>query len=364
MEGIKGSVNAQFWSGKRVFLTGHTGFKGSWLSLWLYEMGAVVKGYALAPNTQPTLFEEARVGELIESELADIRDFETLQKAMLDFNPDILIHMAAQPLVRLSYEEPLETYAINVMGTANVLQAARSCTHLKAIVSVTTDKCYENKEWPWGYREYEPMGGHDPYSSSKGCAELVTAAFRKSYFCETNTANLASARAGNVIGGGDWAADRLIPDILKAFENGKPVVIRNPLSTRPWQHVLEPLSGYLVLAQALCTDNGDRFAEGWNFGPKDEDCKPVNWILNKMVEKWEGKASWELDQNNNPHEAGFLKLDCSKAQNQLKWSPNWNLEITLTKIVTWHQAWLNNEDVQLACFNEIAAYTQENENKY
>lgn len=353
---LTGKVSPEFWKGKRVFLTGHTGFKGSWLSLWLYQMGAVVKGFALAPNTKPALFEEARVGELLESEVGDIREFATLRKSLVDFDPDILIHMAAQPLVRLSYEEPLETYATNVMGTANVLQAARACVNIKAIVSVTTDKCYENKEWPWGYRENEPMGGHDPYSSSKGCAELVTSAFRRSYFYWEDTPNLASARAGNVIGGGDWAADRLIPDILKAFEDEEPVVIRNPLSTRPWQHVLEPLSGYLVLAQALYTTEGNQVAEGWNFGPKDEDCKPVNWILDKMVQKWDGKASWELDKNNNPHEAGFLKLDCSKAQSILKWKPTWDLETTLTKIVAWHQAWLNKEDMQQACLDEIVSY--------
>ena len=353
---LTGTVKPDFWKGKRVFLTGHTGFKGSWLAVWLSELGAHVKGFALEPNTKPALFEEARVADLIESELGDIRDYEVLKTAMQSFNPDILIHMAAQPLVRLSYEEPLETYATNVMGTANVLQAARSCSNLKAVVSVTTDKCYENREWPWGYRENEAMGGHDPYSSSKGCAELVTAAFRRSYFYLPGTANVASARAGNVIGGGDWAEDRLIPDILRAFEKGKPVVIRNPLSTRPWQHVLEPLSGYLVLAQALYEAEED-FAEGWNFGPRDEDCQAVGQILDQMVNRWEGKASWELDTQANPHEAGFLKLDCSKAKARLKWQPQWTLAETLEKIVHWHQAWFDGADVQKLCKNEIANYT-------
>ena len=267
--------------------------------------------------------------------------------------------MAAQPLVRLSYKEPIETYSTNVMGTVNVLESARSCLSLKAIVSVTTDKCYENKEWVWGYRENEAMGGHDPYSSSKGCAELVTAAYRNSFFNDESTASIASARAGNVIGGGDWADDRLIPDILKAFENFKPVVIRNPLATRPWQHVLEPLSGYLVLAQNLYNENeGSKFSEAWNFGPKEDDCKPVNWILDKMVEFWGDDANWELDKNNNPHEAGYLKLDCSKAAAHLKWQPKWSLEQTLKLIVNWHQAWKAGDNMKEACLNEIASYTK------
>jgi CDP-glucose 4,6-dehydratase len=309
---IQGKVDVNFWKGKKVFLTGHTGFKGSWMSLWLQDMGALVKGYSLDVKTKPSLFEKANVAEHMQSEIGDIRNLEKLTISILSFKPEILIHMAAQPLVRLSYLEPVETYTTNVIGTVNVLEAARKCSNIKAIVSVTTDKCYENKEWEWGYRENEPMGGHDPYSSSKGCAELVTSAYRRSFFNGKDTASLASARAGNVIGGGDWSDDRLIPDILRAFEKLEPVVIRNPLSTRPWQHVLEPLSGYLVLAQELFL-NGDNFAEGWNFGPKDEDCKPVNWILDNMVKFWGNNASWNLDKNNNPHEAGFLKLDCSKA---------------------------------------------------
>jgi CDP-glucose 4,6-dehydratase len=238
-----------------------------------------------------------------------------------------------------------------------VLEAARKCVNLKAIVSITTDKCYENNEWEWGYRENEAMGGHDPYSSSKGCAELVTSAYRRSFFSAKGTASVASARAGNVIGGGDWAEDRLIPDILKAFEKSEAVVIRNPLSTRPWQHVLEPLSGYLVLAQELYL-KGDAYAEAWNFGPKDEDCKPVNWILDKMVAKWGAGASWELDKENNPHEAGFLKLDCSKAASRLKWQPKWNLEETVNLIIDWHQLYLNKQDVKVQCLKEIKKYTR------
>ena len=355
---LKGKVNPTFWKGKKVFITGHTGFKGSWLSLWLQDMGAVVKGYALDPNTNPNLFTQAKVAQNMDSEIGDITDLNHISESMKIFNPEVLIHMAAQPLVRLSYQEPVLTYTTNVMGTVNVLEAARKCTNLKAIVSVTTDKCYENKEWPWGYRENEPMGGHDPYSSSKGCVELVTAAYRKSFFNDENSAFLASARAGNVIGGGDWSADRLIPDILKAFEKTEPAIVRNPMSTRPWQHVLEPLSGYLVLAQHLF-EEGNNFAEGWNFGPKDEDCKPVSWILDRMVTNWGNGASWQLDKNNNPHEAGYLKLDCSKAAMRLNWYPKWNLEYTLESIINWHQHYIAQKNIQEQCLLEIAKYQKD-----
>lgn len=349
------AVNSTFWQGKKVFLTGHTGFKGSWLSLWLQSMGATVKGFALQPPTQPALFEQARVADGMESVIGDIRNLEAITSAMVSFNPDILIHMAAQPLVRLSYREPVETYATNVMGTVHVLEAARQCSHLKAIVNVTTDKCYENREWVWGYRENEPMGGHDPYSNSKGCSELVTAAYRNSFFNQSDTAALASARAGNVIGGGDWAEDRLIPDILRAFEKQQPVIIRNPLATRPWQHVLEPLSGYLMLAEKLYTE-GKTYAEGWNFGPKDEDVQPVEWILNHMTEHWGAGASWQLDTNLQPHEAQLLKLDISKAAAKLKWQPRWSLAHTLDTIVDWHQAWLQGRDVQQQTLQQIQQY--------
>ncbi|RIV35511.1 CDP-glucose 4,6-dehydratase [Flagellimonas lutimaris] len=355
MEGLKGHVQPLFWKNKRVFLTGHTGFKGSWLSMWLHSMGAIVKGYALEPNTSPSLFEKVSLDSLIESEIGDIRDLENLRNSMKDFNPEILIHMAAQPLVRLSYQEPVETYATNVMGTVNVLESARSCKNLRAIVSVTTDKCYENMEWEWGYRENEPMGGHDPYSNSKGCAELVTSAYRNSFFSDTDSAFLASARAGNVIGGGDWANDRLIPDILRAFEKNQPVIIRNPKSTRPWQHVLEPLSGYLVLAQYLYIE-GKGYDEAWNFGPKDEDCRPVSWILDKMVSHWGEDANWKLDSDKNPHEANFLKLDCSKAKTRLKWEPKWNLDHTLNLIINWHRGWMSSENMYEHCLIEIEDY--------
>jgi len=351
-------ITTSFWKGKRVFLTGHSGFKGSWLSLWLSELGADVKGFSLVPPTIPNLFQEARVSEKIDSKIGDIRDLSALEKSMQAFEPDILIHMAAQPLVRLSYKEPVETYETNVMGTVNVLEAAKQCQTLKSIVSVTTDKCYENKEWMWGYREDDPMGGHDPYSSSKGCAELVTSAYRRSFLAEQGV-GLASARAGNVVGGGDWAEDRLIPDVLRAFEQNQPVIIRNPASTRPWQHVLEPLSGYLVLAEKLYNDP-QAFSEGWNFGPFEEDAKRVDWILEQMVEQWDG-ASWRLDENAHPHEAGYLKLDVTKASFKLDWQPTWRLKQTLTKIVDWHQAWLKQEDMQLHCLNEIRQYMNDME---
>jgi len=351
----KGKVDSVFWKYKKVFLTGHTGFKGSWMSLWLQSMGAIVKGYSLEPNTTPNLFSEARVDENMESEIGDIRNLDQISKSMFDFNPDVLIHMAAQPLVRLSYQKPVDTYTTNVIGTVNVLEAARSCNNLKSVVSVTTDKCYENKELQRGYKENEPMGGHDPYSSSKGCAELVTSAYKRSFFNNEDSAFIASARAGNVIGGGDWAEDRLIPDILRAFEKSQPVIIRNPISTRPWQHVLEPLSGYLVLAQELFAD-GKNHTGAWNFGPKDEDCKTVSWILDEMVKLWGDDSNWRLDKDNNPHEANFLKLDCSKAANQLKWFPKWRLKESLETIVNWHQVFISGGNVQKQCLIEINKY--------
>ena len=352
-----GKVNPDFWKGKRVFITGHTGFKGSWLSLWLQQMGAEVKGFSLEPPTTPSLFEVAKVADHMQSEIGDIRDLTKLSQSIVSFNPDILLHLAAQPLVRYSYREPVETYSTNVMGTVNVLEASRQANNLKTIVVITTDKCYENREWEWGYRENEPMGGYDPYSNSKGCAELVVSAYRRSFFNSNDTAAVASARAGNVVGGGDWAEDRLIPDILRAFEKQQPVIIRNPLSTRPWQHVLEPLSGYLVLAQHLWQE-GQTFAEGWNFGPKDDDCRPVQWILDKMVHFWGKGAYYEIDKSQQPHEANFLKLDCSKAATRLKWHPQWRLEYTLEKIITWHSAWLQEKNMKDCCLEEIKDYMQ------
>lgn len=345
-----------FWQGKRVLLTGHTGFKGSWLSLWLQSLGAEVHGLALAPPTTPSLFDEAGVAKGMVSILGDIRDFDVVAKAVAQSRPEIVIHMAAQPLVRYSYDHPVETYATNVMGTVHLLEAVRRVGATKVVVNVTTDKCYENKEWVWGYREDEPMGGHDPYSNSKGCSELVTSAYRCSFFEKEGIA-LASARAGNVIGGGDWALDRLVPDILRAFEARLPVVIRNPHSTRPWQHVLEPLSGYLSLAEHLWT-SGQQFAEGWNFGPWDRDNKPVQWIVERLVNKWGDGASWDVIGGDHLHEAAFLKLDISKAQQRLNWSPRWSLETALDRIVEWHRGWRAGLDVSALCHAQIDEYSK------
>jgi len=355
-EGVTGGgIDRAFWAGRRVFLTGHTGFKGSWLSLWLQAMGAEVKGFALAPDTRPALFDVADVASGMVSETGDIRDPAALRASLVDFVPDTVIHMAAQPLVRLSYEQPVETYAVNVMGTAHLLEAVRACPSVHAAVIVTTDKCYENREWPWGYRETEPMGGHDPYSSSKGCAELVTAAWRRSFFAHEGAAAIASARAGNVIGGGDWALDRLIPDILRAVEADQPVEVRNPLSIRPWQHVLEPLGGYLVLAQALHA-RGPAVADGWNFGPRDEDARPVGWIADRMAALWGEGATWRHDEREQPHEARYLKLDISKARSDLGWAPRWSLDEALRRIVDWHRVWRAGQDVRALCLEQIRAY--------
>lgn len=347
-------TNIEFWRGKRVLLTGHTGFKGSWLSLWLQSMGATLKGLSLEPPTEPSLFKVAHVADAMQHHIADIRDYAAVKAAMDDFRPEIVIHMAAQPLVRLSYHQPIETYATNVMGTVHVLEAARHAGSVKAIVNITTDKCYENREWVWGYREDEPMGGYDPYSNSKGCAELVSSAYRKSYLKSEGIA-LATVRAGNVIGGGDWAQDRLIPDILQALQEKRPVLIRNPHAIRPWQHVLEPLSGYLLLAERLYT-TGQIDAEGWNFGPRDEDARPVQWIVEHLCEHWGGGATWTLQPGDHPHEASFLKLDISKARQRLEWAPRWSLETALNRITEWHQAWLNGQDMRAVCLNQISQY--------
>ena len=353
-------MNAEFWCGKRVLLTGHTGFKGSWLSLWLQSMGAQVVGYALAPPTEPSLFEVAGVGAGMTSVIGDIRDLEHLRAVFAEHKPEIVIHMAAQPLVRYSYAEPVETYSTNVMGTVNLLEAVRGTPGVKAVVNVTTDKCYENREWAWGYRENEAMGGYDPYSSSKGCAELVTAAYRNSFFNSAtfnvkHSIAIASARAGNVIGGGDWAEDRLIPDIMRAITQGRSVTIRNPHAIRPWQHVLEPLSGYLKLAQKLY-EEGAAYAEGWNFGPNDEDAKPVQWIVEQLTQSWGEGASWLLDGGEHPHEAHYLKLDCSKAKSRLDWHPRWHLDEALKRIVDWQKQYLYGRDMRAVTIEQIDLY--------
>ena len=353
------AMNPEFWCNKKVLLTGHTGFKGSWLALWLQNMQAEVIGYALPPPTTPSLFEIADVGLGMTSIIGDIRDLDKLQSVFATHQPEIVLHMAAQPLVRYSYQNPVETYSTNVMGTVNLLEAVRNTTGMKAVVNITTDKCYENREWAWGYRENEPMGGHDPYSNSKGCSELVTAAYRNSYFHPDNYQQhgvaIATARAGNVIGGGDWAEDRLIPDIMRAISNGQSVNIRNPHAIRPWQHVLEPLSGYLLLAEKLYTD-GAIYAEAWNFGPKDYDAKPVGWIVESMANKWGKEATWLFDEGNHPHEAHYLKLDISKARQILGWSPRWSLDQALDHTVEWHMGWLQGNDVRAQCIKQIEDY--------
>lgn len=353
-------VNPVFWQDKKVLLTGHSGFKGSWLSLWLQAMGAEVIGYALAPPTHPSLFEVAKVDSGMTSIIGDIRNLDKLQAVFTEHQPEIVIHMAAQPLVRYSYQNPVETYSTNVMGTVNLLETVRNTVSVKAVVNVTTDKCYENREWAWGYRENEPMGGHDPYSNSKGCAELVTAAYRNSYFhteqYQEHGVAIASARAGNVIGGGDWAEDRLIPDIMRAITHNKAVNIRNPHAIRPWQHVLEPLSGYLKLAQTLYED-GSSCAEGWNFGPNDEDAKSVQWIVEHLTQVWGDGASWYVDNGNHPHEAHYLKLDCSKAKARLNWTPKWRLEVALDKIIEWQKQYQQSADMKAVTLEQISQYT-------
>jgi CDP-glucose 4,6-dehydratase len=349
-----GSVDPAFWLGKRVFLTGHTGFKGSWMALWLQRMGAQVTGFALTPPTEPALFDVARVEQGMTSIIGDIRDRAALEHALLSADPHIVIHMAAQPLVRASYDDPVGTYATNVMGTVHLLEAVRKAPTVRACVVVTTDKCYENREWAWGYREDEAMGGYDPYSNSKGCAELVVSAYRRSFFADGSVA-VASGRAGNVIGGGDWATDRLIPDILRAIERGEPVSIRNPIAIRPWQHVLEPVGGYLVLAQALWNDPA-RAAQAWNFGPRDEDARPVQWIVERMCALWGDGADWIRDESVQPHEARYLKLDISKVRTELGWQPRWDLSQALASIVAWQRAWLSGTDMHQYCLTELGRF--------
>lgn len=344
-------MNPAFWAGKRVLVTGHTGFKGSWLSLWLQSLGAELRGFALAPATNPNLFELAGVGKGMASDIADIRDYDVICRCVASFRPEIVLHLAAQPLVRYSYKNPIETYATNVLGTVNLLEAIRVVGSTKVVINVTTDKCYENKEWVWPYRENEAMGGYDPYSSSKGCSELVTSAYRHSYFA-ANGIGLASARAGNVIGGGDWAEDRLVPDFFRAVEADMPIAIRNPLATRPWQHVLEPLSGYLLLAERLWEDPV-RFAEGWNFGPEPKDIKPVGRVVDQLVSLWGEGAAWVHDGREHPHEAMSLALDISKAKHGLKWSPRLSLDHALDMIVRWEKARHHGADMRATSLQQI-----------
>lgn len=340
-------VDPGFWAGRRVLVTGHTGFKGSWLSLWLAQMGAEVTGLSDAVPTEPSLFELARVGELVQTVTADVRDAEAVRGAVA--GAEVVLHLAAQPLVRASFADPRSTYEVNVMGTVNVLDATRRDGNVRAVVNVTSDKCYENREWEWAYREDEPMGGHDPYSSSKGASELITSAYRRSFGMR-----LASARAGNVIGGGDWGADRLIPDLMRGALAGAPVEIRNPAATRPWQHVLNPLSGYLVLAQALWDD--PEAATAWNFGPAQEDARPVAWIAERIAELWPGDLPWTRDAGEHPHEAHYLKVDSSRARARLGWAPRWDLERALESIVEWYGALRDGADMRAVTLAQLEAF--------
>lgn len=347
------------YKNKRVLVTGHTGFKGSWLCLLLHQLEADVYGYALEPPTDPSLFVEASISELMTSFIGDVRDYENLSRVLLDVGPEIVIHMAAQPLVRESYSNPVATYSTNVMGTVHLLEAVRNTPAVRAVVNVTTDKCYENREWHWGYRENDPMGGYDPYSSSKGCSELLTSAYRNSFFNSeshgSHKAALASARAGNVIGGGDWAEDRLVPDFFRAVSKGEQIWIRSPYAIRPWQHVMEPLDGYLTLASKLYSEGTD-YASAWNFGPTDSDAKSVEWIIDRLCKLWEKGATYSIDSDPHPHEANYLKLDCSKANAELGWHPKWNIEKALESIVEWNKAFNHEEDIRQVTIRQINDY--------
>jgi CDP-glucose 4,6-dehydratase len=349
---VEAVVNEARWQGRRVFLTGHTGFKGAWLALWLSEMGAEVTGYSLPAPTDPSLFEQARVAEAVRHIEGDVRDLAALEVAMAEARPEVVFHLAAQPLVRYSYAEPVETYATNVMGTVHLLDACRRVKDVKAVVCITSDKCYENREWIWPYRENDPMGGHDPYSSSKGAAEIVVSAYRRSFFEEGP--GIASVRAGNVIGGGDWALDRLVPDIVRAAIAGERPLIRAPKSVRPWQHVLEALRGYLMIAERLL--GGDRSAaSAWNFGPADDDTRPVDWIVDKLLGYW-GAPGWDKPEGPQPHEAKLLKLDCSKARSELGWRPNLSLDGTLRMIAEWHRAVADGADPRTVSLDQLRTY--------
>jgi CDP-glucose 4,6-dehydratase len=347
------------WQGRRVLLTGHTGFKGGWLALWLARLGANVRGYALDPATEPSLFATARVSSVIEDIRGDLRDYDALDRAMREFQPEVVFHLAAQPLVRRSYADPLGTYSTNVIGTANVLESIRTIPSVRAVVVVTTDKCYLNREWHWGYRETDPLGGYDPYSSSKACVEILSASYRSSFFppekFPVHGVALATARVGNVIGGGDWSQDRLLPDLIRGFLSGERVLIRRPLAIRPWQHVLEPLAGYLTLAERLLMGHIE-FADAWNFGPCDDDAWPVGRIATEMTRRWSNDASWAADESESVHEAGYLKLDSSKARSQLHWLPRLNMQSALEWLVDWYRTWSDGADMHAYTLGQISRY--------
>lgn len=352
VEGL--DMNPAFWRRKRVFLTGHTGFKGAWLALWLTELGAEVHGYALAPPTEPNFYTLCKLkNRLASSTLADIRNANALTRALRAAQPEVVVHLAAQPLVRQSYSAPVDTYAVNVMGTVNLMEAVRHTPGTQAMVNITSDKCYENQEWIWPYRENDAMGGFDPYSSSKGCAELVTAAYRRSFLAPAGI-HLASARAGNVIGGGDWAADRLVPDCLRALDSKQPLLLRSPSAIRPWQHVCEPLSGYLLLAERLCTC-GEEFAEAWNFGPDASDVRSVQWIVEHLHSRMPN-ARWQIESSAQPHEAHALTLDSTKARTLLGWRPRWTLSTALDMTLDWHNAWRQEQDMVALSLQQIKQY--------
>ena len=348
-------IEKDFWCGRRVFLTGHTGFKGSWMSIWLKVMGAKVTGYSLSPTGDENLYKLANIAECVDSNFADIRDLEKLKAAMVTAQPEVVIHMAAQSLVRDSYNDPIGTYATNVMGTANVLEVARKIESIRVVLNITSDKCYENKEWERGYREGDPMGGYDPYSSSKGCSELVSSAYFRSFLNEKNI-GLGTARAGNVIGGGDWAKDRIVPDAIRAFVQKETLKIRNPMATRPWQHVLEPLSGYLLLCQNLYKDP-KQYSSAWNFGPESVDIQPVSRLADGLVRNWNNDVAWQLDQGEHPHEARLLNLDCTKAQAGLGWRPIWRFERAIKETTDWYKAWYDKKDMQKFTIEQIMNYT-------
>jgi CDP-glucose 4,6-dehydratase len=349
---------ARFWAGRRVLVTGHTGFKGAWLSLWLAQLGAEVCGFADGVPTVPSLYEAARVADVVESVTGDVRDGDGVAAAVARLRPEIVLHLAAQPLVRRSFADPVPTFAVNVMGTVHVLEAVRRAGgDIRAVVVVTSDKCYENREWPWAYREREAMGGHDPYSASKGAAELVTASYRSSFFGGDDAAAVATARAGNVIGGGDWAQDRLVPDIARAVAAGEPVRVRNPDAVRPWQHVLNPLAGYLVLAQRLCEDRAAA-ARAFNFGPAEDDARPVGWIVQRLAQAWgDGAVRFEPDPGPHPHEAHHLKVDSSLARSVLGWRPGWDLEQALDQTAGWYRATAGGADARATTLAQLEAFS-------